>query len=55
VLAAIVYSGIGTYVILKAVGAIIPLRATLEDETIGMDLSHHGEEAYIQAGGSDMA
>jgi Amt family ammonium transporter len=55
VLAAIVYSGIGTYVILKAVGAIIPLRATLDDETVGMDLSHHGEEAYIQTGSSDMA
>jgi ammonium transporter, Amt family len=49
VLATIVYSGLGTFVLLKLVGVIIPLRAEANEEGLGMDLSQHGEEAY--AGG----
>ena len=31
---------------------MLPLRADAEDETVGMDLSQHGEEAYVHSGGS---
>jgi Amt family ammonium transporter len=50
VLAAIVYSGVGSFVLLKLVGLVIPLRATDADENTGLDVSQHGEEAYIQSG-----
>jgi Amt family ammonium transporter len=50
--AAIVYSGVGSFVLLKLVGLIFPLRADDADESVGMDLSQHGEEAYVQAEGS---
>lgn len=53
VVAAIVYSGAVTFILLKVIGAIMPLRASLEEEGIGMDLSQHGEEAYVHAGSAD--
>jgi Amt family ammonium transporter len=37
------WSGIGTFVILKIVGALVPLRVRGEDEIIGLDVSQHGE------------
>ena len=40
----IVYTGVLTYVILKIVSLITPLRATLEEETQGLDLNQHGEQ-----------
>jgi Amt family ammonium transporter len=46
VLATIVYSGLGTFVLLKLVGAVLPLKASVTDEGLGMDISQHGEEAY---------
>jgi len=52
VLTAIVYSGAVSFVLLKIIGAVVPLRAEAEDESIGMDLSQHGEEAYVHSGGS---
>jgi Amt family ammonium transporter len=50
VLAAIVYSGVGTFVILKLVGLVLPLRATSGEETSGLDITAHGEEAYMHIG-----
>ncbi len=50
VLAAIVYSGVGTFVILKLVGLVLPLRATASEETSGLDITGHGEEAYMHVG-----
>src|SRR4051812_2964683 len=47
VLAAIVYSGVVSFVLLKIIGLVIPLRATDEDEMTGLDISQHGEEAYL--------
>ena len=32
-----------TFVILKVVGAIVPLRVRHEDEVMGLDVSLHGE------------
>jgi len=40
----IVYTGVFTYVILKIVNLITPLRATVEEETQGLDLRQHGEQ-----------
>jgi Amt family ammonium transporter len=47
--ATLAYSGALTFVLLKVVGAIVPLRADAEDEISGMDLTQHGEEAYVHA------
>jgi ammonium transporter, Amt family len=46
VLVAVVFSGIGTWVLLKVVALVVPLRASLEDETEGLDLSMHNERGY---------
>jgi Amt family ammonium transporter len=46
VLATIVYSGVGTFVLLKLIGALMPLKASANEEGLGMDISQHGEEAY---------
>jgi Amt family ammonium transporter len=35
-----------TFLILKVVDAMIGLRVSEEDETLGLDISQHGEEAY---------
>jgi Amt family ammonium transporter len=52
VAAAIVYSGALTFVLLKVVALVFPLRASQDDEQVGMDLIAHGEEAYVHASGS---
>jgi ammonium transporter, Amt family len=39
----ILWSGIGTYIILKVVSVIVPLRVRKEDEVMGLDVSLHGE------------
>src|SRR5207247_928111 len=44
--ATIVYSAAGTWVILKVVAVVVPVRATPKDEGIGLDVTQHGEEAY---------
>ncbi len=38
---------VGTFIILKLVDALVGLRASQEDEILGLDLSQHGEEGYI--------
>ena len=47
VLAVIVYSGAVSFIILKAISLVTPLRADEQDETLGLDISLHGEEAYL--------
>ena len=47
VVAAIVYSGVMSFVLLKLIGLVIPLRADATDEVAGLDITQHGEEAYI--------
>ncbi len=37
---------IGTYIILKIVDLVIGVRVSGEEETVGLDLSQHGEEGY---------
>jgi Amt family ammonium transporter len=52
VVAVIAYSGIMTFVILKAMGAVMALRADVGDEGLGMDVTQHGEEAYTSGEGA---
>jgi Amt family ammonium transporter len=42
------YSFVGTYIILKVINVFSPLRVTPEEESKGLDLAEHGEEAYAQ-------
>jgi Amt family ammonium transporter len=46
------YSMGASFVLLKVVGLVFPLRANDEEQTLGLDLVAHGEEAYVHAGGS---
>ena len=41
-----------SFVLLTLVGLIFPLRVSASDESIGLDLSQHGEDAHVQAEGS---
>jgi Amt family ammonium transporter len=52
VLAAIVYSGVGSFILLKLIGLVLPLRPSADDEMVGLDISQHGEEAYLHADGA---
>ena len=48
---AMVYSGVVSFVLLKVIGLIMPLRATDEEEGVGLDITQHSEEAYLHASG----
>jgi ammonium transporter, Amt family len=52
VLAAIVYSGVASFALLKLIGLFMPLRATASEEAEGLDVACHGEEAYMHVGGA---
>jgi Amt family ammonium transporter len=51
VVAAIVYSGVVSFILLKIVGAILGLRPSDNEESEGLDITQHGEEAYLHAEG----
>ncbi len=46
------YSLVVTYVLLKVLDRVFGLRVSEEDEIVGLDVSEHGERAYILDGGS---
>jgi Amt family ammonium transporter len=46
------YSGLSTFVILKGLGLVMPLRIGERVEGIGLDVTEHGEEAYTQGDGA---
>ena len=50
--ATLAYAASMSFALLKLVGAIVPLRASADDESAGLDISQHGEEAYVHAEGS---
>ena len=52
ILAVAVYCGAMTFVILKVIGLVAPLRPSEKEEARGMDLLNHGEEAYASSGGA---
>jgi len=51
IVAAIVYSGVMSFVLLKLISLVLPLRATVSDEATGLDIAAHGEEAYLHSDG----
>jgi len=46
VAATYIFCGVGTLIILVIVNAITPLRPMADDESLGLDLSQHSEQAY---------
>jgi len=51
-LAAPAYAFGATFLILKVIGLITPLRGPEREEALGMDIVHHGEEAYASGEGA---
>ncbi|MSO45473.1 MAG: ammonium transporter [Acidobacteria bacterium] len=49
--AVIIYSGAASFILLKLVGLVVPLRASDTEESEGLDVTLHGEEAYLHADG----
>jgi ammonium transporter, Amt family len=41
-----------TYVLLRVIGALLPLRSSEKDEAVGLDVIYHGEEAYATGEGA---
>ncbi len=52
VVTAIVYSGVVSFILLKVINLVVPIRAEAGDESAGLDLTQHGEEAYLHAEGN---
>ncbi len=50
--AAPAYAFAATYVLLRLIGAVMPLRVTEHEEALGMDVIQHGEEAYATGEGA---
>jgi Amt family ammonium transporter len=50
--AALVYSAVMTFVLLKLIALVLPLRTGTRDEALGLDVSDHGEEAYAHGDGA---
>ena len=48
----VVFAGVGTFVIIKVIDAVIGLRVTEETEQAGLDVSVHGETAYVPWAGT---
>jgi len=44
--AVIVYSGVVSFILLKLINVVLPLRADAADEDAGLDTTMHGEDAY---------
>ena len=51
-LAAPAYAFGMTFVLLKLIGLVMPLRASEREEALGMDVTYHGEEAYVTGEGA---
>jgi len=52
ILAVIGYSATASAALLKLVSLITPLRVSTRDEGLGLDVSQHGEEAYVRGEGA---
>ena len=52
IIATIIYSVAGTFVIVKLLSLVTNLRAETRDEGMGLDFSQHGEEAYSRGEGA---
>jgi Amt family ammonium transporter len=51
-LAAPVYAFVVTFGLLRAIQVFTPLRGSAHEEAVGMDIIHHGEEAYATGEGA---
>jgi hypothetical protein len=40
-----------SFVLLKVIALVVPLRASAGDQMEGLDVTQHGEEAYIHGSG----
>jgi Amt family ammonium transporter len=52
VLIVLLYSGTAAFGILKLLALVMPLRAAVRNEKLGLDVSDHGEEAYTHGDGA---
>jgi Amt family ammonium transporter len=52
VVVVMIYSGVGTFVLLKLLARFLPLRVEDGDEGLGLDVTQHGEEAYANSEGA---
>lgn len=52
VLAVLLYSGVVSYLILKALSLFMPVRTIARAEAVGLDVVLHGEEAYTDGEGA---
>src|SRR5580765_1867034 len=52
VVAAPLYAFAGTFVLLRLLALVAPLRVSERDEGTGLDVAQHGEEAYVQGDGA---
>ena len=43
VVAVLIWSGVLTYILLKVIGLLVPLRVSEQHEIEGLDLTQHGE------------
>jgi len=55
VLVVYAFAGVMTFIILKVINLVVPLRVSEEEEEAGLDLSEHGEDAYLDMGANGMA
>jgi Amt family ammonium transporter len=46
------YSAVASFALLKVVSLITPLRVSKREEGLGLDVSQHGEEAYVRGEGA---
>jgi len=51
-LAAPLYAFFATYLLLRLIGLVMPLRSSEREEALGLDVIHHGEEAYASGEGA---
>jgi Amt family ammonium transporter len=52
ILGAGAYSAVATLVLLKVIGAVVPLRRPAGEEGVGLDVTLHGEEGYAKGEGA---
>ncbi len=52
VLVVAAYSALASWSLLKLVDLVVPLRVSKRDEGVGLDVSQHGEEAYVRGEGA---
>ena len=52
VVAAPTFAFAGTFVLLRLIGLVTPLRVSRRDEGLGLDVTQHGEEAYTRGEGA---